>query len=103
MYMYSDIITYSVPQISVKHQSINQFSVHHGYFYFEHFFDNQTNIRLRLWYITPLSTIIQLYHSGQFYYLRKPVYPYKTTELSQVTDKLSKYRMYVLLDHHLMK
>ena len=35
-----------------------------------------------LWYLTPLSTIFQ------FYRWRKPEYPVKTTDLSQVTDKI---------------
>ena len=34
----------------------------------------------------PLSTIFQLYHG--VYWWKKPEYPKKTTDLSQVTDKL---------------
>ena len=45
-------------------------------------------------YLATLSAKCQLYRDRRFYWLKKPEYPRKTTDMSQVTDKLNHIMLY---------
>ena len=49
---------------------------------------------VRLWCVTLLATILQLYHGGKCSWWRKPEKPDKITHLSQVTDNLYHTMLY---------
>jgi len=42
----------------------------------------------------------KLYRGGQFYWWRKPEYPEKTTELSQITEKTLAHNVVSSTPHH---
>jgi hypothetical protein len=48
----------------------------------------------RIYSVRGLCLLLRLYRSDQFYWLRKPDIPGKTTDLPHVTDKLYYFMLY---------
>ena len=58
-----------------------------------HYFYLRTN-RYWLWYLTPLSTIVQLYQGNHCFWWRNHEYPENITDLEQFTDKIYHIMLY---------